>query len=82
MNFTASTVPLLLSTTFLPLWSVSAPPKVHVQRIGQGRRVAEGVAEGLAVGLALLLERRDDLAHSSQRLGVLVAPASLSHDFR
>src|SRR5215475_9444755 len=29
MNFTDSTAPLLLMTTFLPDWSVSAPPKAH-----------------------------------------------------
>jgi hypothetical protein len=29
MNFTASTAPLPLITTFLPDWSVSAPPNAH-----------------------------------------------------
>jgi hypothetical protein len=29
MNFTDSTAPALLSTTFFPVLSVSAPPKAH-----------------------------------------------------
>ncbi len=29
MNLTDSSAPLLLRTTFLPLWSVSAPPKAQ-----------------------------------------------------
>ena len=39
-------------------------------RVGEGRRVAEGVAEGLPVGLALLLEDGEDLAGLVPGLGI------------
>src|SRR3989442_231886 len=41
-------------------------------RVGEGRRVAEGVAERLTVRLALLLHHREELAGVLPGLGVLV----------
>src|SRR4029450_2725435 len=52
IHFTASTVPFELMTTFLPLWSTSAPPNDHTNgevQVGAARN--EGPGGGRA-GLA------------------------------
>jgi hypothetical protein len=64
MNFTASIEPLLSMSRLAGLVGLG-PAEVPQQRVGEGRRVAEGVAERLAVRVALLLERRRTLRSSS-----------------
>src|SRR6266705_5547125 len=78
MNFTESTAPLLLSTTFLPVLSVSAPPKaqsiVYV-KVGASPKVWPRVGP---YGLSFFFSAGKSLAAASQVLGNSVAPASLS----
>src|SRR5262245_60303124 len=52
-------------------------PEGPRQRIGEHRRVAEGVSEGLPVGLALLLEPGKELARGVPGLRVLAGPGLL-----
>src|SRR5207244_10161368 len=82
MNLTESTAPLLLSTTFLPVLSVSAPPKaqsiVYVN-VGASPKVWPSVCP---YGLPFFFSAGKSLRASSQVLGNSLAPASFSQDFR
>src|ERR1051325_5423883 len=81
MNFTDSTVPLLLMTTFLPLLSVSAPPNAHsivYVNVGASPNVWPSV---WPYGWPFFFSAVKTLCASSHVLGNVVAPTSLSHDF-
>jgi hypothetical protein len=79
---TASTVPLELSTTFLPLGSVSAPPKLHVNgyvHAGASPKVWPSVWPR---GLPFFLSAAPIFLYSSSVFGAWVAPTSANHDLR
>src|ERR1700682_2919627 len=82
MNLTDSTAPALLITTFLPVLSVSPPPKaesiVYV-KVGASPKVCPSV---WPYGLPFFLRMAKSLRVSSQVLGYSLAPASFSKDFR
>src|SRR4029077_9786058 len=82
MNLTESTAPLVLITTFLPVLSVSAPPKaqsiVYV-KVGASPKVWPSVCP---YGLPFFFRAGKSLAAASQVLGYSLAPASFSQDFR
>src|SRR6266702_2774671 len=82
MNLTESTAPLVLITTFLPVLSVSAPPKaqsiVYV-KVGASPKVWPSV---WPYGLPFFLSGAKTLRASSHVFGNWLAPASLSHDRR
>src|SRR6267142_6251206 len=82
MNFTDSTVPLLLLVTFLPVLSLSAPPNaqsiVYV-KVGASPKVWPSV---WPYGLPFFLRMAKSFRVSSHVFGYSLAPASFSHDFR
>src|SRR6266436_8134696 len=82
MNLTESTAPLLLSTTFLPVLSVSAPPNAHsivYVNVGASPKVWPSV---WPYGLPFFLRGAKTLRASSHVFGNWLAPVSLSHDRR
>src|SRR5438093_12486370 len=82
MNFTESTAPLELMTTFFPVASVSAPPKDHKSgyvKVGASPNVWPRV---WPTGWPFFLRRAPTLRYSSQFLGKCSAPTSLSQDLR
>src|SRR6266851_3633742 len=82
IHVTASTVPLELSTTFFPLGSVSAPPKVHVKgyvHAGASPKVWPSVCP---TGLPFFLSAAPIFLYSSRVFGGWVAPTSANHDLR
>src|SRR6266849_6971337 len=82
MNLTDSMAPLLLITTFLPVLSVSAPPKaqsiVYV-KVGASPKVWPRV---WPYGLPFFLRLAKSFRVSSHVFGNSLAPASFSHDLR
>src|SRR6266581_6854114 len=82
MNLTESTAPLVLITTFLPVLSVSAPPKaqsiVYV-KVGASPKVWPRV---WPYGLPFFLRMAKSFRVSSHVFGYSLAPASFSHDLR
>src|SRR5215510_6709445 len=82
MNFTDSMVPLLLMTTFLPVLSVSAPPKAHsivYVNVGASPNVWPSV---WPYGLPFFLSGANTLRASSHVFGNWLAPTSLSQERR
>src|SRR5206468_366257 len=81
VNFTASSVSLLLMTTF-PLWSISAPPKPQVTEYAQLLGSPRLWPKACPMGWSFFLRAIPTLRHSSQVSGNLVAPASLNQSSR
>src|SRR5512132_420434 len=82
IHLTASTVFFEFSVTFVPVLSVSAPPKVQVNGYDQ-------VGASLTVwprvwpkGRPFFLRRAPIFRYSSSVLGGSLAPTSANHDFR
>src|SRR5215475_3570772 len=82
MNFTDSMVPLELMTTFLPLASVSAPPKLQrsgYENVGGSPKLwPRAWPTGLPLALSFLPTSR----HSSQVLGNSLTPISACQERR
>src|SRR5215470_11308818 len=79
---TASAVPLELSTTFLPLGSVSAPPNVHVSgyvHAGASPKVWPRVCP---TGLPFFFSAIPIFLYSSSVFGGWLAPTSANQDLR
>src|SRR3989442_11220293 len=82
IDATSSRVPLELSTTFLPLGSVSAPPNVHVNgyvHAGASPKVCPSV---WPIGLPFFFSAIPIFLYSSSVLGGWFAPTSANHDLR
>ena len=82
IHFTASTVAFELRTTLLPLWSVSAPPNVHVSgydHAGASPKVWPSVWPS---GLPFFFSAIPILRYSSSVFGGSLAPTSANHDLR
>src|SRR5215467_8654069 len=82
IHFTASTVPLELSTTFFPLGSVSAPPKVHVNGYVHAGASPNVWPRVWPTGLPFFLRAVPIFLYSSSVLGGWLAPTSANHDLR
>src|SRR6266508_5327550 len=81
VNFTASSVSLLLITT-LPPWSISAPPKPHVTEYAQLLGSPRLWPKAWPIGRPFFLSAMPTLRHSSQVSGNLPAPSSLNQSSR
>src|ERR1700730_19276973 len=82
MNLTDSIAPLLLITTFLPVLSVSAPPKAQSMvyvKVGASPKVWPRV---WPYGFPFFFRVAKSFRVSCHVFGDWVAPASLSHDLR
>ena len=82
IHFTASMVFLEFSTTFLPVLSVSTPPKVHrsgYDQVGASPYVWPSV---WPMGLPFCFSAAPIFRHSSSVLGGWVAPTEANSDFR
>src|SRR6267142_3722067 len=82
MNFSDSSAPLLLSTTFLPLGSVSAPPKLHSNGYAKVGGSPKLWPSACPTGLPLALSFLPISRYSSHVLGNSFAPISLNQDRR
>src|SRR5215475_12257505 len=82
MNFTASSVPLELMTTFLPLLSTSAPPKSHSSGYAKVGGSPNEWPSAWPTGLPLALSFLPTSRHSSQVLGNSLMPISACQDRR
>src|SRR6266850_2748663 len=82
MNFSDSSAPLLLSTTFLPLGSVSAPPKLHSNGYAKVGGSPKLCPSACPTGLPLAFSFLPTSRQASHVLGNSVTPISACHDFR
>src|SRR4029077_12299374 len=82
MNFTASSVPLELSTTFLPDWSTSAPPKSQRNGYANVGGSPKLWPRAWPTGLPLALSFLPTSRYSSHVLGNSLMPSSLNQDLR
>src|SRR5262249_42954778 len=82
IHFTASTVPVELSTTFLPLASVPAPPNVQVSGYVQAGASPKVWPSVCPTGLPLFLRATPIFLYSSSVFGGWLAPTSANHDLR
>src|SRR5439155_27022036 len=81
VNFTASSVSLLLMMTF-PLWSISAPPNPRVTEYAQLLGSPRLWPNAWPMGWFFFLSALPTLRHSSQVSGNLLAPTSLNQSSR
>src|SRR4029453_6886562 len=82
IHVTASSVPLELRTTFLPLGSVSAPPNVHVNGYVQTGASPKVWPRVWPTGLPFFLRAAPIFLYSSRVFGAWLAPTSANPDLR